>query len=93
MAILKMKKIKEMGEKELNDNLNELRLELSKDRGASEIGTVKSPGKIRAVRKSIARIKTVINQKSQKKGGKGIFDGNIFDSKVFDTKKIKGDVK
>lgn len=65
MVLLKMKKIREMSEKELNDDLNELRAELSKDRGASEIGTVKSPGKIKAVRKSIARIKTVINERKK----------------------------
>ena len=63
MAILKTKKIKEMSEKEVNENLSDLKLELSKERGASEIGTVKSPGRIRAIRKSIARIKTIMNQK------------------------------
>lgn len=65
MAILKMKKIKEMSEKELNDNINELKLELSKERAASEIGTAKSPGRIRAIRKSLARIKTIVNSKKQ----------------------------
>ena len=63
MAILKTKKIKEMSEKEVNENLSDLKLELSKERGASEIGTVKRPGRIRAIRKSIARIKTIMNQK------------------------------
>ncbi len=63
MAILKMKKILEMSEKELSDNINELKLELSKERAASEIGTAKSPGRIRTIRKSLARIKTVANSK------------------------------
>lgn len=67
MAILKMKKIREMSEKEINDNVNELKLELSKERAASEIGTAKSPGRIKAIRKSLARIKTVINLKKSEK--------------------------
>ena len=56
-----------MSEKELNDNINELKLELSKERAASEIGTAKSPGRIRAIRKSLARIKTVVNLKKIEK--------------------------
>ena len=63
MAILKMKKILEMSQKDMNDNLNELKLELSKERASSEIGTSKSPGRSRAVRKTIARILTAMKQK------------------------------
>ena len=67
MAILKMRKIREMGEKELDERLKELRMELSKERGASEVGgTVKNPGKIKEMRKTIARIMLM----KSKKGGK-----------------------
>ena len=67
MAILKMRKIREMGEKELDERLKELRMELSKERGASEVGgTVKNPGKIKEMRKTIARIMMM----KSKKGGK-----------------------
>ena len=59
MAIIKMKKMHEMNEKELDEKLSELRLELSKERASSEIGgTVKSPGRIGEIRKTIARILT-----------------------------------
>ncbi len=60
MAILKAKKIKEMSDKERRDKLRELRLELSKERASSEIGgTVKSPGKIKELKRTIARILAV----------------------------------
>ena len=68
MAILKSKKIRNMTEKELTEKLNELRLELSKERASSEIGgTVKSPGRIKEIRKTIARILTIKNIKGDSK--------------------------
>lgn len=68
MAILKMRKMREMGEKELDERLKELRTELSKEKGASEVGgTVKNPGRIKEIRKTIARILSI---KQSKKGGK-----------------------
>ncbi len=59
MAILKMKKIREMNEKELDERMRELKLELSKENASSRIGTVKNPGRIREIRRTIARINTV----------------------------------
>ncbi len=59
MAILKMKKIRELSEKELQERMRELKLELSKEKAASEIGTVKNPGRIREIRRTIARILTL----------------------------------
>ncbi len=59
MAILKSRKIREMGEKELLEKTKELRLELSKEMASSEIGgSVKNPGRIREIKRTIARIKT-----------------------------------
>lgn len=58
MPILKTRKMHEMGDKELEDKLKEVKLELSKERGLSEIGTVKNPGRIRELRKATARILT-----------------------------------
>ena len=67
MAILKMRKIRELNEKELDERLKELRMELTKEKGASEVGgTVKNPGKIKEIRKTIARIMLI----KSKKGGK-----------------------
>ena len=59
MAIIKMKKLREMSEKDMEDRKRELQLELSKERASSEIGaTVKSPGRLREIRRTIVRIKT-----------------------------------
>lgn len=66
MAILKMKKIREMSEKDLDDRLHDLKLELSKERASSEIGTVKNPGRIGEIRRTIARILTLRNAKQTK---------------------------
>ena len=60
MAIFKAKKIREMTEKEAAEKLRELQLELFKDSGAKSIGgSVKSPGRIREMRRTIARFKTI----------------------------------
>jgi len=67
MAIERMRKLKELSEKELNEKLKELRLELSKDKASSEIGTVKNPGRIKEIRKTIARILTILNERKSKK--------------------------
>lgn len=53
-----MKNVRDMTDKELGEKLKELKLELSKDRAAAEIGTVKNPGRIGELRRSIARILT-----------------------------------
>ena len=66
MPGLKTTKIKEMSGKEVDDKLKELRLELSKERAASVVGTVKNPGKIRDIRRTIARILTVKLEKERK---------------------------
>ncbi|MEM7819843.1 MAG: 50S ribosomal protein L29 [Candidatus Aenigmatarchaeota archaeon] len=64
MAIIRAKKIREMNEKELEEKIKELKLELSKEMGSSEIGgTVKNPGKIREIKKTIARIMTIRNER------------------------------
>ena len=58
MAIIKAKKMREINEKELDDKMKDIRIELSREKGSSEIGTVKNPGRIRELRKTYARILT-----------------------------------
>ncbi len=74
MAMLKMKKIREFPDKELDDKMREMKMELSRDMGASEIGTVKNPGRIRETRKTVARILTEKSRRQRKntkpRGGK-----------------------
>ena len=60
MSILKSKKIAEMSEKDLTEKKRELQLELSKEMALSEVGgSVKNPGRIKEIKKTIARILTV----------------------------------
>ncbi len=64
MAIVKMKTLKEMDDKELNEKLREIKLEISKEKALSEVGaSVKNPGRIREARKLVARILTIRKNK------------------------------
>jgi len=68
MAILRVKDIRKLNDKELKEKLNELQLELSKERANIEIGaSVSSPGKIREIRRTIARINTELQSRGEKK--------------------------
>lgn len=58
---MKIKEMRKLNAEQLADRLHETRLELAKERAASEIGTAKNPGRIRSLRKTIARISTLIN--------------------------------
>ncbi len=60
MTVLKKKDIRKLDPKERGKKLDELRLELSKERAKINIGaTVTSPGIIRHTRRSIARILSI----------------------------------
>ncbi len=60
MAILRPKKIRDMGAEERDKKLKELKLELFKEKGKIDVGGVSdSPGRIRELRKTIARILTI----------------------------------
>ena len=61
--MVKIRELRGMSEKDLTTRLGELRLELSKERAASEIGTSKNPGRVGAIRREIARILTIQNEK------------------------------
>lgn len=57
MAIIKKKELQGMGEGELKTKLQELRTELVKEQAQIAIGTTpKSPGKVREMKKTIAKI-------------------------------------
>jgi len=63
MVRLKSKTIKEFNEKDLLDRLDQLRTELAKLRIESSKGTLrKESGKLRPLRKNIARILTRMNE-------------------------------
>ncbi len=61
--MLKAKQIREMTPEEREKKLNELRRELMHEKGIAAMGGAPvSPGKLRALKKQIARILTVMNE-------------------------------
>ncbi|HJW96883.1 MAG TPA: 50S ribosomal protein L29 [archaeon] len=67
MAILRKKDIRKMEGKELDKKLSEMRLELAKEKASVKIGaSVTSPGRIREIRKTIARGLTIKKERSAK---------------------------
>ena len=78
MAVLKIKDARNMKPEDRAKRLNEFELELSKLIGSSAVGaTIKEPGKVKELRKAIARILTIVKEEKtsikktdQKKGGK-----------------------
>ena len=68
MAIIKKKEMRKLKEEELNKKLQELKLELAKERANVNIGaSASSPGRLREIRKTIARIMTLKNSKGDKR--------------------------
>jgi len=71
MVIVKKKELKEMGASDLTKRLSELRLELSKNRSQIAVGgSVQNPGRVREIRKTIARMLTQIKMKKITGGSK-----------------------
>jgi len=69
MALIKKKELKSLDEAKREQKLQEYGLELAKEKANREIGSsISSPGRIREMRKTVARIKTM--QRIQKKGVK-----------------------
>ncbi len=67
MGRLKMKSIRELNEKDLQDKLQQMRADLTKLRVDSAKGTLrKESGKLKPLRKNIARIKTRLNELKNK---------------------------
>lgn len=67
MAIYRAKDLRGMSVEELNDKRMQLKIELSKERSAVASGTKpENPGKIREIRKTIARIETIKKERGVK---------------------------
>ena len=63
MGILKMKSIRELNEKDLRDRVEQMKAELSKLKTENAKGTLrKETGKIKKVRKDVARLLTRLNE-------------------------------
>ena len=67
MTMLKMKSIRELNEKDLVDRIEQMKTELSKLQTENAKGTLrKETGKIRKVRKEVARLMTRLNEVKKK---------------------------
>ena len=67
MAILKPKEVREMTKPERKDKLYELRNELMREEGIAAMGGAPTnPGKIKALRISIARLLTIMQEEGEK---------------------------
>jgi large subunit ribosomal protein L29 len=62
---LKPSEIRKMNKEERREKLRELRNELLKLKMQAMLGTIDNPGKIRVVKKSIARILTIENEEKR----------------------------
>lgn len=64
MAIIKKGKIREMADAELSTKLFEFQKELNSERGmVATGGRTSNPGKIRELRKSVARVMTIMHER------------------------------
>ncbi len=63
MALLRMKELRAMRPEELNEKLESLEDELMHERGVAAMGGAPpSPGRLRALRTNVARIRTVMRE-------------------------------
>ena len=68
MPFLKVQEIREMSQTERTRRLGELRTELSKLRTMIKAGgSIENPGRVKALRKAIARIMTVMREEELQK--------------------------
>ncbi len=65
MAILKTSDIRDMDESELREKMRDMKKEIVQERGQIETGGfADNPGRIKEMKKTIARIKTVLNERN-----------------------------
>lgn len=70
MAILKPNEIRDMSVDEMKARLAELRSELAREKAVAAVGSLESPGRVGELRRTIARILTIIEEvKKERKGG------------------------
>ncbi|MEO0794736.1 MAG: 50S ribosomal protein L29 [Verrucomicrobiota bacterium] len=60
---MKAKDIRELSPEELNKKLRDTRDELVNLRVRKQVGQVENPSQLRSLRRDIARIETILNQK------------------------------
>ncbi len=69
MSIFRIDEIRKMSEKERNEELESLLTDLMRERGIIATGGApENPGRVREIRRTIARIKTVEGELEREKG-------------------------
>lgn len=64
MAILRTDEIRNMSEEELDEKMKDLKLELSKEKGKTDMGSFpENPGRIKEIKRTIAKILTILNER------------------------------
>lgn len=72
MSILRVDEIRKMSEKERREELDSLTQSLMKEYGmVATGGSVDNPGRIKEIKRTIARIKTIEGEKRKKKEKEG----------------------
>jgi len=70
VAILRADELRDMNLDELKAKLRELRAELARERAVvSSGGSLENPGRIKELKRTIARILTIVKETQKKKGG------------------------
>ena len=65
---MKFKELKIMGKAELNEKMKQLEMDLIKANAQVATGTTpKSPGQLKQIKKTIARIKSIMAEKTEEK--------------------------
>ena len=68
MALIQKRELRTMPAEELKNKLEELKKELMRENAQVAIGTIpKSPGKLKQIKKTIAKIMTMLNEKNKTK--------------------------
>ncbi len=64
MAILRTEDIRNMNENELKEKIRDMKTEIMEERGQIETGGfADNPGRIKEMKRTIAKIKTVLNER------------------------------
>lgn len=67
MSIMTADEIRDSDEDELKERMNDMKKQIVEERGQIETGGfADNPGKIKEMRRTIARIKTILNERSSK---------------------------
>ena len=67
--MVKLKELKGLKTEKLESRLKELRLEMQKMRAKHALGTLEKPGLLRATRREIAKILTLLQERRSAKSG------------------------